>query len=446
MKKSIWIIIMWVSALVGRANDGVFFTSGNFLVPVRETDISVGKEILTIIIGKDGYAKVDVRYEFDNRGGEKDLTMAFEASSPYNALAPLNRNGIHPYIEDFTVSMNGVALPCRNAVVACRDSMSVHNVDFTPLDMTRWKGYGEVPDSILPSDDSVISAEADGGQPVTTAFAYAYYFDARFKPGVNKVHHTYRYKMSYNVAQKFNIPYWLTPAMRWANRQVDDFTLRIAADEATEFCMADTLFASAPFVSLRHQPIYHISNDCQEHALFARLQPGDTIVWHGTGFKPVANISIDSPEWLMDNVMNRWETSAKMVVKSNRQEYKYVAECGDGYLVVADDYQIVSRSDGKVMEYSAEKGQGWVSVDFAEASMVNVRERPTTRSRIVGTIGVHGDTGGRSVCYPCLGVAKGLRPDVDFDLWFKVKVDGRTGYVSQRVTRWNGIPVPVSAR
>ena len=32
------------------ANDGVYYTSGSFLVPVKETDISVQKEVLEITL------------------------------------------------------------------------------------------------------------------------------------------------------------------------------------------------------------------------------------------------------------------------------------------------------------------------------------------------------------------------------------------------------------
>lgn len=66
------------------SNDGVYFTSGNFLQPIKETDISVAKEILTISIGKDRFATVDVYYEFMNNSKAKNITMAFEATAPYN--------------------------------------------------------------------------------------------------------------------------------------------------------------------------------------------------------------------------------------------------------------------------------------------------------------------------------------------------------------------------
>lgn len=49
-----------------KANDSAYFTSGNQLIPLGETNISVKKEILSITIGDDSYADVDVYYEFYN--------------------------------------------------------------------------------------------------------------------------------------------------------------------------------------------------------------------------------------------------------------------------------------------------------------------------------------------------------------------------------------------
>lgn len=410
-----------------RANDGVYFTSGNFLVPVLETNIAVAKEILTITIGKDGFAKVDVYYEFDNKGKSKNVTMAFEATSPYNSLAPLNHQGKHPDIKDFTVSMNGSTLPYRNAVVACKNTQDGHQVDFTPLDLKKWKGYGEVDNEILPSDDVIYNAELDS----VVAFAYAYYFDAPFREGLNKVHHTYQYRMSYNVSQKFNIPYWLTPAMRWANHQVDDFTLNITSEEPTEFCLADTLFTSAPFRSAKNKPIYHIQYEYDHHDVFAELTPNDTISWHSKNFKPRADISIDSPQWLMDSVWNKWSASEKVVIENHNHIYKYIGDCGDFYLVKKNGYQLVPKPDSKKTEYSAENGQGWVTIDTKEATMVNVRQLPSKKSHILGTI-----SSTENERYACLGVRNTLHAKLFDNQWYKIRYKGKVGYVSQKVMRW----------
>ena len=101
-----------------RGNDGVFFVNGSHIEPVHETDISVEREVLTITIGDDGYAYVDVDYTFRNNGKEKTITVGFEADTPYNAGTDIDfKNPAHPYIKDFTVTMNGVSLPYHNYLV-----------------------------------------------------------------------------------------------------------------------------------------------------------------------------------------------------------------------------------------------------------------------------------------------------------------------------------------
>ena len=62
MRKSL-LLIACLLVLTAQANDGVYFLSGNQLVPLKETDISIAKEVLTISICDDGYANVDVQYD-----------------------------------------------------------------------------------------------------------------------------------------------------------------------------------------------------------------------------------------------------------------------------------------------------------------------------------------------------------------------------------------------
>ena len=71
MKKIIAILSCCFSALFTFANDGVFYASGNQLIPITETDISVKKEVLTINRVGD-YLEVIVYYEFFNPVGEKE--------------------------------------------------------------------------------------------------------------------------------------------------------------------------------------------------------------------------------------------------------------------------------------------------------------------------------------------------------------------------------------
>ena len=196
--------------LAAWGNDGVFYVNGNQLVPIQETDIALTKEVLTISLGDDGYAKVDVQYVLTNNGKEKTVTMGFEADAPYNDDVAFSPQGIHPYISDFTVVMNDEPLSFMNAVV---NTKYHEECDFLPLNLKQWKSFDEVKmrnGEELPNNSMLYNTELDS----LIDFAYAYYFIARFKPGENTIHHTYRYRMSYGVGRTFEVPYWLMPAMR----------------------------------------------------------------------------------------------------------------------------------------------------------------------------------------------------------------------------------------
>lgn len=413
------------------ANDGVYFTSGNFLVPAQETDIAASKEILTITIGQDNFATVDVYYEFINHGEAKKVKMAFEAMPPYNDNSePLNRRGVHPYIKDFTVRMNGEQLSYSNSIVAFANHDNNKSTEFTPLDMTKWKGYGEVPDDILPAEDALYNAELDS----ITAYAYAYCFDAPFKAGLNIVHHTYRYHMSYNVAEDFVIPYWLTPVNRWANHQVDDFTLRISAEGNTELCLTDTLFSEAPFTSANGGKIYNLSNDYDESFIFTSISKGDTILWHGKNFHPAADMSIHSPSWSRTNAMNLHSTSAKVAVANNGNgEARYLADCGDCYFVDVQDYGLVKKNEWHVENYDAAKGQGWLIIDSNAAKKVNIRKRPSTKSKIIDM--VEDIPNEMPEALPCIGLVTAS----DGNTWFMVKANGQKGYIRSDLMIWDAI-------
>lgn len=423
-----FIFILVCSAMHVRANDGVYYTSGNFLVPVSETAISVAKEILTITIGKDSMATVDVYYEFENPKKPKTVTMAFEATPPYNAWGqPMYRNGGHPNIENFTVTMNGKQLDYKNALVATQFDENGYKVDFTPLDMSQWKTYGEVPDSILFEPDALYSKALDS----LISFAYAYFFEAPFKKGKNIVHHTYSYKMSYNVEEKFNIPYWLTPATRWANQQVDDFTLRIKSEGITEFCIADSLFRQAEFTSSKGKKVHHLKLENLDKMLFAQIDPDETIEWHTTNFRPTANMNITSPIW--ESKLYRGGFSAKVVEAADGTVYRYTGETDDSYFVDAQDWGFIPKKGCKVVEYKAENGQGCLIPN--EGCIISVMQEPSTKSKIIAKI--------KSEMFeiPEVFDCKGLVEPTDgtFTDWFKLEIDGKTGYVRSDLMQWDAI-------
>lgn len=229
-RRAALVLLSWVCATLW-ANDGTYYTSGNQLLPLVETDIRVQREVLTLTWGEDLVAEVDVQYEFFNPGARKTVLMGFEADPPMY-MDSLDCSGAHPYMKDFTVVMNGRSLPVLTSVVRS-DTLFVVDGKVRAVDLTRYT-IGEAH-----SGDFLEDPRTYDGIPIS----YVYHFEATFEPGVNVVHHRYRYLMKRAVYCHYGLDYKLSPALRWANRQIDDFTLRIRTrDVPLHFMMEDSLF------------------------------------------------------------------------------------------------------------------------------------------------------------------------------------------------------------
>lgn len=426
MKKLILALFL-VSAPASQAmaNDGVYYTSGSTLVPLKETDIAVRKEVLEITLRKDGYADVSVDYTLYNNSDDKTVTMAFEAAPPYNANEPLNHRGIHPSIKNFTVLFNGKRLTYRNAVVA-------DDNNFTPIDLSQWKGYGETPDSIDLYDDRIYNERLDS----IRSFAYAYYFDAPFEKGENRVRHTYRYRMSWGVGRDYELTYALTPITRWQGGQVDDFTLRIKSETDREIIMNDSIFLSEPFTLKGIGETYQLQSDYWGYSecLFAPLLVGNVLEWHGKNFAPTENLHIEPLE-LLKGGKQEYRGSGRVVVEKDGHESRYIADSGSNYFVEVQDYGFVPKEGARVELRASHKGQGYVFLK-SDVKRANVRQEPSMKGKVLFTIDNDGEI---PEYYPCLGFTSHKEADGMFKWWYKVEVNGKVGYISEKLVIWDSI-------
>lgn len=224
-------ITFTLTTIMTYANDGGYFVSGNHLIPISNTDIKIEKEVLTIYLSDTTeYTYVDVDYTFVNTSSKpKTIKMGFEAELENLYKLPEEGTKGHPYIYDFTVELNGKHVNHTNEY-AFYDTLGLDYKHF-PVDKTKW---------ILGGD----KYEDDGGwdrglMNVKTkefyAYAHVYYFEVTFKPGENKIHHTYKYLAGLGQYDVFTIKYWLKPAMRWNGSKIDDFTLRISAENTAKY-------------------------------------------------------------------------------------------------------------------------------------------------------------------------------------------------------------------
>lgn len=286
------------------ANDSEYFTNGNQLVPIQSTNISVVKEILTVNLTNNGVTNIDVYYEFRNDGPATDILMGFEAIPPYFDDNTKLAVGPHPNIKKFVVEMNGVTLPYENAI-------SENGLDngINAVDKNKWEYSDDCGRHLLKSDNAT-----------PLKYAYVYSFKAHFNPGKNIVHHTYSYMESYGVGHAFWIDYKLTPATRWANKQIDDFTLRITSAGIPKHFVVN----SKPFLGTdvnmwitsgkgNARRVLWDDNDDPEnpHHNYYELSVRDAVVeWHVTNFSPKAELWISSADCLIANSeFVKYETS-----------------------------------------------------------------------------------------------------------------------------------------
>ena len=285
-------------SLMAMANDGSVYVNGSTLAPIEETDIAVKSEFLTIRLGDNGYASVDVQYVFENRGAARKLQVGFQAEAPYNAEERLPATGIHPYIKDFTVEMNGKRLSYQNAFMEpYKDDENDYDEDFQI-------GYSAV-----------------------------YYFDADFKTGENRIHHTYRYRTSDGISRVFEVPYWLSPAMAWADGHIGDFTLRIEAPgTAKHFAVPDTMFTLSSWKVV--DGVGKIRKTQYWDADYVEIAIRDGAVeWHATDFVP---------------------------------DFNFVLSAVDSFIGYNDDYRVgefYDRSDNYVVKWSDYDGETLTAFD-----------------------------------------------------------------------------------
>ena len=256
------------------ANDATFRVRGNQLIPMYETDISVKKEILTIRRINKGQAEVNVYYEFYNPKGDKELEVGFEALSPYNAdNKPVD--GRHPYITHFSVSMNGESVSYKVSIVD--DSLYYKNGKYKSL------SHEDVLKEIDRDEENI-------------GFFYVYHFRVLYKKGINIIKHTYTVDLSNSVAENYSFEYVLSAAGRWANKQIDDFTLQIDMGDFQDLSIENTFFKNISDwkFSGKGKLIEQLSKRDKDDDMSEFFIQSGILVFEKKNFKPIGELYIHS--------------------------------------------------------------------------------------------------------------------------------------------------------
>lgn len=264
MTRILFIIIANLIALsCAKANDGVFRINGNELVPIHNTDIKVSKEILSIKKISEKQVAVSVYYEFDNPGEGQLINVGFEARPPQEDEEPLAddtfkkvpANAPHPFMHNFTVSMNGNILPFTNKV--------------------------------------------EYNQKYGSTKMYVYLFNADFVTGKNIIRHSYICDFSENVSSFYEFSYVLDAAKRWTGGKIGDFTLIVDMGDFASLAIPETFFDNiSDWTMVGNGKIIDFKKsmkdkeDYSPDSLMKCYIRQGMIVFHKTDFVPMSNLNI----------------------------------------------------------------------------------------------------------------------------------------------------------
>jgi hypothetical protein len=373
---------MLLTTLFGKASNMDFYTSGNFFVPIHDTDISLKKAILTIDLADGEFVETNVYYELYNLDVSKNISIKFEAKK--SDKMPLD---ITQGIKDFKLTVNGDIQDIKSSVDTC----------------------------------------------------YTYYANVQLIKGKNILRNTFKYRVKKNGDFDFYAPFNLCTLNCWANRQADDFTLRIIG--GSNYYIADEAFRGTPYSHEKYKYNFWRFKAIDEkyYALYSSGR-SDTLVWHKTNFSPNDDMAILSSISSVNDTFG-W------VVENSKGECvgRYDGDCGDSYLIDVQDWGTVPKEGHKVVKYRAEDGKGCVYIsnkvkyttkNGEKMQIVNVRALPSMKSSIIGTIDeLYGDL---PTAVDCLGYVPSV-DDNSRDKWYKVDIDGKVGYVRADLMYWNSM-------
>ena len=111
--------------------------------------------------------------------------------------------------------------------------------------------------------------------------------------------------------------------------------------------------------------------------------------------------------------------------KSGNVVGRYVSSNEDTYTVCVQNNYEVPKAGHSVAVFSAANKQG---ILYTKRTHVNIRQLPTTESTVVTQISYK--KGSVPETYPCIGKV---------NEWYKIRVNGKEGYVRQDLVIWDGM-------
>lgn len=268
--KKLFLSLLLLPFLQGKANDGVFYATGNTLVPLKETTIRLKKEILNLE-RKGDWMQVDIYFEFFNPGPAKQLTVGFVTPPADGDVS--EEEAKHPQVKNFMVMAGDKLLPFKIA----------------KMQETGFKTSSKL---------------ANG-------YDFVYHFDISFAKGITVIRHSYMYKGGGSVEAAKDFDYRLTTGTTWANSGIDDFELNVNMGDDTYFSVPAS-FGTVPAawqvagvgrVSPNTASLPYMGDDAVARIKMIYLRKGK-LQLRAANFKPTQDLSIVF--WNLHNDINLW--------------------------------------------------------------------------------------------------------------------------------------------
>ena len=257
MKPILLTLLLTILTFSSFGNDGVYLNRGGILYSTKETRISLDKEILSFTV-RDRTAQVDIQFEFNNpEKVERKLLVGFQAPTTHGDVSDemSNKN----QISNFRILKDGNLLSYRLKAAKGAD--------------------GELKDP----------KEFHFSQRETGLFVYL--FEVTFKPGTNKLNHSYSFPASKNVAFDQIYNYILTTGAKWANGVIKDLTIHMDMGTNQYFFVHDIFGPKANWSiigtgKVTNKKFYHFDTDS---CTMVRILSGKLQI-DIKDFKPTKNI------------------------------------------------------------------------------------------------------------------------------------------------------------
>lgn len=199
---TIWILILTISVY---GNDGTYNTRGGVIYPMKESKISLEREILSFTV-ENQVCRVDILFEFNNpENVDRKLMIGFQAPTAIGDVLDSISNTNQ--ITDFKILANGQLVPYQLKAAECEEC--------------------ELRD---PKELQFRQLEAG---------VFVFLFELTFKPGINKVNHSYSFPASSDVLIDQIYNYILTTGSKWAGGTIKNLTVSFDLGDNKYFYVND---------------------------------------------------------------------------------------------------------------------------------------------------------------------------------------------------------------